>query len=61
MHIKLPLLEMINKSLRDAVFPKRYKIEKIKPILKTGDKTIVANYRPMTQLISLPNSLKTSF
>ena len=43
-----PLTRIFNLCLRDAVFPKRWKLSRICPVYKKGDKSLLSNYRPMT-------------
>ena len=45
-----PLTYLINKSFETGIFPDELKIAKIVPIFKSGDKTLVSNYRPMSVL-----------
>jgi hypothetical protein len=51
-YISSPLSYICNKILQSGVFPERLKYAIVKPIHKKGDKTYLANYRP----ISLPTS-----
>ena len=45
-----PLTYLINKSFETGIFPDELKIDKIVPIFKSGDKTLVSNYRPISVL-----------
>ena len=45
-----PLTYVINKSFETGKFPNLLKIAKIIPIFKSGDKTRVSNYRPISVL-----------
>ena len=44
------LTYIINKSLLEGTFPKRWKTAKIVPVFKKGDKTQADNYRPISLL-----------
>ena len=46
-----PLTYVINKSFETGKFPNLLKIAKIIPIFKSGDKTMVSNYRPISVLL----------
>jgi hypothetical protein len=48
--ILTPLTALFDKSLETGVFPDKLKIAKIIPIHKTGDKSKVSNYRPISVL-----------
>ena len=50
--ISSPLTYTCNKSLELGIFPCRLKYSTVKPILKTGDKLNIPNYRPISLLIS---------
>ena len=45
-----PLTYLINKSFETGIFPDELKIAKIVPIFKSGDKTLVSNYKPISIL-----------
>ena len=48
--IKDPLVHLCNVSLTSGVFPTALKLSKISPLLKSGDKKLVNNYRPIALL-----------
>ena len=45
-----PLTLIINQTLTSGVFPDTLKIAKIIPLFKTGDITLLENYRPLSIL-----------
>lgn len=45
-----PLMLIINCSLTTSIFPQRWKLARITPIFKKGDKSLVTNYRPIAIL-----------
>ena len=45
-----PLTYVINKPFETGKFPNLLKIAKIIPIFKSGNKTMVSNYRPISVL-----------
>ena len=45
-----PLLHVINLSLLNGVFPDELKIAQVLPLFKSGDKSIINNYRPVSIL-----------
>ena len=47
------LLSICNKSLEQGKFPDQLKIAKITPIIKSGERTCITNYRPISVLTSL--------
>jgi hypothetical protein len=48
--LKAPLTYIYNISVNSGVFPKSFKVAKIKPLLKKGDTHDVKNYRPIAIL-----------
>ena len=48
--IRVPLTDVITKSLRDGIFPSAMKIAKINPLFKGGSNEICDNYRPISLL-----------
>jgi hypothetical protein len=51
-YISSPLSFICSKILQSGVFPERLKYAVVKPIYKKGDKTSLANYRPISLLTS---------
>ena len=49
--IKIILSKIFKASLEEAVFPKKFKIAKVIPIFKKGDKQNIENYRPISILL----------
>ena len=48
--IRAPLFEVFRHSLKDGIFPDRLKIARITPIFKSGDNSLISNYRPISVL-----------
>ena len=48
--IKYLLFHIFNKSITTGIFPEALKIAQITPIFKTGDESILTNYRPISVL-----------
>ena len=49
-HIIRPLTYLINKSIEQGIFPDEFKVAKVFPIYKSGDKKCISNYRPISVL-----------
>lgn len=47
-HILSPLVHIINLSFKTGIVPHQFKISIITPIHKSGDKTLISNYRPIS-------------
>ena len=52
-----PLLRLFNQSLKSGVFPDVWKTSFVYPVFKSGDRSSVTNYRPMSQLSVIPKLL----
>ena len=48
-----PLCLLFNKSLQERKFPKNWKLAHVIPIFKSGDKSLVSNYRPIALLCTV--------
>jgi hypothetical protein len=48
-----PLLELVNESVRNGIFPPVLKKSVVKPIYKYGAKEDATNYRPITLVLAL--------
>ena len=53
-----PICYLINKSITSGIVPKKWKVAKIVPLHKKGDKTIPNNYRPISILSCLSKILE---
>ena len=49
-HYLKPLTYLINKSIHQAICPDELKVAKVFPVYKSGDKTNISNYRPISVL-----------
>ena len=56
-----PLAHICNISFRTGVFPSRMKIAKVIPMFKSGTKTEVTNYRPISLLPQFSKILEKLF
>ncbi|GAB0097587.1 hypothetical protein DMENIID0001_132420 [Sergentomyia squamirostris] len=52
-YIAAPIAELVNDSFREGCFPRCLKLSKITPVYKSGDKTKLTNYRPISVLPTL--------
>ena len=48
--MKTPLFKVFKTLLQEGIFPDALKIAKVTPIFKSGDTTILGNYRPISVL-----------
>lgn len=48
--LNLTLKHIINLSLTTVEYPSMWKLSKVIPVLKKGDKSIVSNYRPISMI-----------
>lgn len=56
--ISTPILHIFTQSLSTGVFPSQFKIAKVVPVFKSGDKTNPDNYRPISLLSSFSKILE---
>ena len=48
-----PITHMVNESLKSAVFPSELKFARVVPIFKSGDPSLLTNYRPISFCVVL--------
>ena len=48
--ISKPICMLFNNSLHQNIFPTNWKLAHVIPLLKAGDKSFLANYRPVSLL-----------
>lgn len=51
--VAYPLLLLFNKSLREKKFPSSWKLAYVIPVFKSGDSSLVSNYRPIALLCTI--------
>jgi hypothetical protein len=56
--IATPILHVFRQSLSSGIFPSQFKIAKVVPVFKSGDKTNPGNYRPISLLSSFSKILE---
>ena len=56
--ILLPLTEVMNKSLKEGIFPEKMKHADVFPLYKSKDRLEKNNYRPISLLITLSKLLE---
>ena len=49
--ISVPLVDLVNASFSNGVFPNMLKIGKVVPVFKNGDRRDIGNYRPVSHII----------
>ena len=59
--IKKPYAHICNLSLKTGIFPNDLKIAKVLPLFKSGDKSEVSNYRPVSILPQLSKVIEKLF
>ena len=57
-HIAEPLCHIFNQSFQLGIFPDTYKISKVIPVFKCGDKSDPNNYRPISLLPAISKILE---
>ena len=53
-----PLCHLFNLSLSSSVIPTEWKIHRIIPIFKSGDRSLISNYRPISLLCNVSKVLE---
>ena len=53
-----PLCHLFNLSLSSSVIPTEWKIHRIIPIFKSGDRSLISNYRPISLLCNISKVLE---
>jgi hypothetical protein len=53
-----PIHHLYNLSLKLNIFPKAWKVNYVTPIWKSGDRSFVSNYRPISKLNIISNFFK---
>ena len=56
-----PLAAIINMTVRSSVFPSRWKITRVTPVLKKGDPALVGNYRPISIISNFSKACEIFF
>ena len=56
-----PLCHLFNLSLSTSVIATEWKIHRIIPIFKLGNRSLISNYHPISLLCNVPKSLNRSF
>ena len=56
--IKKPLTYIYNVSLNSGVFPDEWKVARVRPLYKKGDKYDIQNYKPISVLSVFSKILK---
>lgn len=59
--IKHALCNIINQSFAEGIFPSRFKLSKIIPVYKNGDKSNIENYRPISLLSEIGKVFEKCF
>ena len=52
------LVKLFNSSVRQGIFPNRFKLARVIPLFKSGSKLLLANYRPISLLPFLSKVLE---
>ena len=56
--IAVPITHIMNLSIISGIFPSKWKIAKVTPLFKDGDKSLPENYRPISILPALGKILE---
>jgi len=53
-----PLTRLFNLIIETGIIPKGWKVSRIVPVFKSGDKTLVSNYRPISNISSISKAFE---
>jgi len=53
-----PLTRLFNLVIETGIIPKGWKVSRIVPVFKSGDKTLVSNYRPVSNISSISKAFE---
>ena len=56
-----PITHVVNESLKSGLFPSELKFARVVPIFKSGDPSLLTNYRPISVLSFFQKFLKKLF
>ena len=53
-----PLSTIVNLSIKNGVFPNKWKTTRVTPVFKKGDKSLISNYRPISILSNFAKAME---
>ena len=59
--LALPVYNLVNLSIKQALFPDQFKIAKLRPLFKKGSKSNPKNYRPISLLLVVSKIVEKPF
>ena len=55
-----PLTYLVNSSTSEGIFPSELKLARVVPIFKSGDPSLITNYRPISVLSFFPKVVENN-